>query len=146
MNADTLAASAVATAIVRNTLTFRPGSEAWICVVLVESSMCEAADFNRDFSELSSQPLRVTKSTMTDGKWKMTNGKSSVSLRAQADELIQTHSGAQYDPTDQKPRLRSQPPIQQPPQATKRDHRRKQRESRGIRKTTLPILVLVGCW
>ena len=59
MNAEIATASVLAIAMVRNTLEFKAESKPWICVVLVESSIYEAADFNRDFGELSSKAAKI---------------------------------------------------------------------------------------
>ena len=66
-----------------------------------------------------------------------------ISLGTQADEFEEAGGGAEDDAADQEPRLRAEPPIDQPAQRAKGDHRRKECDAGGISVATLAILILV---
>jgi hypothetical protein len=60
-------------------------------------------------------------------------------LRTDPNELIKARNSAEHDTPNQEPGLSSQPTIQHPTDDQTRDHRREQRESRGISEAGLAI-------
>jgi len=66
-----------------------------------------------------------------------------ISFGAEADEFEKAGGGAENDAADQEPGLCAEPPIDQPTQRAKGDHRRKECDAGGISVATLAILILV---